>query len=135
MIISGYLKPRSHNYLDVTGHRPYAHAYNNAAINPEPRSRNQPSRTRFYDNAMSGWASSLPLYPQLRKTKRPQGSSSAFQMTEERLPTGHYPGGFNPMYTQLQVPRADRAPQRHSRFISRADMRIKPYKGMLMHYY
>ena len=45
-----------------------------------------------------GEASSISLRPASRETEKLPSSSPAFQMTDARVPRGHYSDGFNPLY-------------------------------------
>ena len=78
-----------------------------------------------------GEASSISLRPASRETEKLPSSSTAFQMTDARVPRQHYSDGFNPLYPKVETPRDENAPDNLDTFVSSAKTRIKPFRAML----
>ena len=78
-----------------------------------------------------GEASSISVRPASGETEKLPNRNTAFQMTDARVPKGHYADGFNPVYPKVETPRAENAPDNLDTFISSAKTRIKTYRGIL----
>ena len=129
-IFSDFLSTRSLGYIDVTDQDPDFHTYANVPMNPDASDPNRD--IPIYENATT--SSPISVRPEVRRTKSPPGGSTTFKMSDTRLSTGYYPGKIDPTYTNFELPKAEKTPDRLSRFISSAEMRMKTFKGMLKQY-
>ena len=130
-IFLDFFSPQSLGYIDVTDQDQDFHTYANVPMNPDESDSNRD--IPIYENATtsSNTASPISVSQAVRRTKPPPDGSTTFKMSDTRLSTGYYPGKIDPTYTNFEIRKAAKAPDRLSRFISSAEMRMETFKGML----